>query len=118
VTTILDALAAAVAATDRLDWRIDYDEEAEEWAAWFHPEWEADDRAVVRVVLADDEPSKNELACMAALQHMLAHAPALLAVAQAAQELRAARADIHAEERGAWGKLFAALAPLTKEAGQ
>ena len=80
----LDDLEAAIARCDNLDWRIDYDEETEEWYAWFHPDWEADPRRVIRVVLADDEPSANEQACIQAMQLVMANAPAMMQVARAA----------------------------------
>lgn len=121
----LDEIEAAVAACDRLDWRIYWCEETEQWEAWFHPEWDADPNAVVRVVLADDLPSKNEFACMAALQHMLANAPALLRVARAAAEYKQTNdAWMRDEIKGlaptvlneAEDRLFAALAALESEA--
>ena len=82
----LDNLEAAIARCDNLDWRIDYDEEAEVWCAWFHPDWEADPRRVIRVILADDEPSANEQACIQAMQMVMANAPALIAAIKAAHQ--------------------------------
>jgi hypothetical protein len=82
----LDELEAAIQRCDNLDWRIDYDEDAEEWYAWFHPDWEADPRRVIRVILADDEPSANEQACIQAMQLVLANAPAMMGAIRAARQ--------------------------------
>jgi hypothetical protein len=82
---MLDELERAIASVDRLDWRIAQEPDGE-WVAWFHPDWQSDP---VRVVLADEEPSKNEVAAIAALQLMLAHAPRLVEMAGAVRNYRA-----------------------------
>lgn len=108
----LDELESAVNAVRRCDWRITQ-EETGEWIAWFDPDWQALD---VRVFLTlDGEPSPNEVAAVAALQMVMAHAPALVEVACAAAEWRATwsmRGDhVGAVERrrAARERLFAAL---------
>lgn len=82
----LDELEAAIARCDNLDWRIDYEEEAGVWCAWFHPDWQADPRRVIRVILADDEPSANEQACIQAMQMVMAQAPAMMKMIRLAHE--------------------------------
>jgi hypothetical protein len=111
---LLDQLEQAIAAVDRLDWRFVQDADGY-WYAYFHPDWQADP---VRVVLADEEPSKNEIAAIAALQLMMEHAPKLVQVAKAAQAMYDALNDSRLseprplEEHQARSGLRAALAEL------
>jgi len=79
-------LERAMAAVDRLDWRIAFDETGI-WEAWFHPNWEADPRRVA-IYLADDKPSANEVAAIAALKLIVEHAPTLIRLARAATAWR------------------------------
>jgi len=79
-------LEQAVAAVDRLDWRIAFDGVSGYWEAWFHPDWEADPRKVA-VYLSDSEPSANEQAAMKALQLALEKLPALTRVAREAMKV-------------------------------